>query len=517
MNLNNLPEIGGGIGMRKYSFLFLGLVLLLASSLFAAGVSLTGIGARATSLSGAYRGISDDWSGMFWNPAGLTQISGLHVGASTELLWPVASYLAGQWNGMNFSTLRTVETENEPRTFIIPAAGVVYNLNEQLTVGLGFWAPFGLGAKWDLLDTKNYNANYPEFDYEDDLQVIDFHPTIAYKLSDKISIGAGLSIVYADIMIRKPSFIQNPYFGEEIYAAAGAAGPVLKGGFQQVGALAPHFNHVIVESELTGNGLGFGGNLGLMFKLTEDLQLGISGRYYMDVKLDGTVNGAFYFGNNPQANGLIQQNLKPTLDGMKALKAITDRQHLVLSNAYSGAKVPVYTDASADADLPLPMDVGIGLAYKAINEEDTHLLFSADFMWTQWSTWDIIDIKIEGGDVSQLVEKWDDSYRVNLGVEYKLNPMLAFRGSFYHEKNAAVAETLTPTIPDINSRNTVNVGLEFKIMPGLALHASYEKIFIGDMTTKLWHYDPVENEYHNMAGEYKMSVNNLMFGLGYNF
>ena len=60
--------------MRKFYFLLTGTatVLLSAASLFAAGVSVTGIGARATSLGGSYRAVSDDWSGMYWNPAGIT-------------------------------------------------------------------------------------------------------------------------------------------------------------------------------------------------------------------------------------------------------------------------------------------------------------------------------------------------------------------------------------------------------------------------------------------------------------
>lgn len=507
--------------MRKSIVLILGLVLLLSStSLFGAGVSLTGTGARATALGGSYRAISDDWSAMFWNPAGLTQIPGLHAGISTELLWPVANYAASKWNGMNFSVTRQTETESDGKTHIIPAGGITMAINDQLTVGLGVWAPFGLGATWDLLDTENYNSLYPEKDYEDDLMVLDIHPTIAVKISDKISVGFGVGFTMADIMIRKPTFIPNPYFGDEIYAAAGPKpiGDALKNAFANAGAFAEANNHFIAESELTGDGTGFSANLGLMFQLTEKLQLGLSGRYYSDIELDGTVNGSMYFPKNEDAQKIIDDNLQTPLYESVQSGDISLDEYKVLLGAYTGASAPVYSDATAKATLPLPGDFGVGLAYKVIDEEDTHLLFAADFMYTQWSAWDVIDIEIDGeAAASKLVENWEDMYRISFGAEYKLNPMLTLRGAYYLEENAAVVETLTPTIPDINTRNVINVGLQINLIPGLALHASYERILIGDTEVPDWNYSTTEGDYLNMAGTYKMKVNNMMFGLGYAF
>ncbi|MCI0495675.1 hypothetical protein L0Z72_11790, partial [candidate division KSB1 bacterium] len=102
--------------MKRFTFVVVFLcVLTLSSSLFASGVSLTGVGARATALGGNFRGIANDWSAIFWNPAGLTQIKGFHVGASFELVMPGAKYTLGQ-NVPPFSVYKTEEFENEPRT-----------------------------------------------------------------------------------------------------------------------------------------------------------------------------------------------------------------------------------------------------------------------------------------------------------------------------------------------------------------------------------------------------------------
>jgi long-chain fatty acid transport protein len=255
-----------------------------------------------------------------------------------------------------------------------------------------------------------------------------------------------------------------------------------------------------------------------MIKLTDKLQLGLSGRYYSDVELDGTVNGTLYFPKNDAANTLILTQLKPTLDGVYAAGGLSTDEYKALLGAYSGASAPVYADAEAKATLPLPADFGIGLSYKAIDKENSHLLLAADFMYTQWSAWGIIPIEIDGeAAASKLNEQWEDMYRVSLGAEYKMNSLLTLRGSYYLEQNAAVLETLTPVIPDINARNVVNVGFQLNLIPGLALHASYEKIFIGDTEVTDWNYDSTEGDYLNMAGNYKMKVDNIMMGLGFNF
>ena len=38
-----------------------------------------GLGSRAQAMGGAYIGAADDWTAMYWNPAGLTRAHGLQV------------------------------------------------------------------------------------------------------------------------------------------------------------------------------------------------------------------------------------------------------------------------------------------------------------------------------------------------------------------------------------------------------------------------------------------------------
>lgn len=72
----------------------------------------------------------------------------------------------------------------------------------------------GPGSRSGNQPGKGYNNAYPEVEYENDIRIIDIHPTVAYRISDRFSVGLGGSIVIGAIEIRQPVFLQNPYLYE---------------------------------------------------------------------------------------------------------------------------------------------------------------------------------------------------------------------------------------------------------------------------------------------------------------
>ena len=67
-------------------------LLLLASftELNASGLGLKLVGARAFSLGGAFRGIANDFSAAYWNPAGMMRLNGLQLGLGAVGVRPLA-------------------------------------------------------------------------------------------------------------------------------------------------------------------------------------------------------------------------------------------------------------------------------------------------------------------------------------------------------------------------------------------------------------------------------------------
>ncbi|NOY58484.1 MAG: hypothetical protein GXO75_06075 [Calditrichaeota bacterium] len=485
--------------------------VLAASHLFAAGVDLTGIGARAQALGGNYRAVANDWSAMYWNPAGMVFTKGLTAGFSLEFLNPVVGYTAAKsLAGQQFSATSAGEVKNEPKTFLVPAGGIYYSTG-QFAFGVGVWAPFGLGAKWNLLNTQKYNASYPEYEFEDNLQIIDIHPTVALKIGDKFSIGAGASIVLTNIMIRKPNFTPNPY----IYNTDLTSNPLMQNFLRSTlpaDAQTSPYDHLLTDTKLEGSGTSYGANFGIMFKPTETFSIGLEAKVYGDAPLTGTINATTYFANYPEANTAIQPVSKLVFKGMLKRGEISEDEFAVLTNYYSGGTNVLASDLKLKTDLPFPKRIGIGFAFSGIQ----NLLISADVAWTEWSAWGVIDLDDENGNkISELVENWKDGIRAGLGLEYSLSSMKV-RGAFYTEPRAAIPATMTPTIPDAGRRDVLTIGVEIPMGP-LAFHASYEKMFIGSLTVDQWVLTPDQTGYENMAGAYTMSVNNFMLGFDYQF
>jgi long-chain fatty acid transport protein len=292
-------------------------VLVMTSQTLASGVETNGVGVRASAMGGSYRAVADDWTAMYWNPAGLAFSKGWDVGIVTGFVMPRATFTANpslyyqKYGGeeyKQFSATYPGERPNKPENVIVPAAGIAYNL-KKWTFGLSLFAPYGWRAKWDVLDTrfssggnqpgKGYSNAYPEVDYENDIRIIDIHPTVAYRISDRFSVGLGGSIVIGAIEIRQPVFLQNPYlYDRTLYSIlrtfSDAQGLAL---LDEMGK--PPYDHLITEVHMDGQGTTYGANLGVMFKPTETLSIGASIQYYADLKSSGDYSQTAYFADVP--------------------------------------------------------------------------------------------------------------------------------------------------------------------------------------------------------------------------
>lgn len=488
--------------MKKLGILSLIFVLsiaLISVDVLATGVSLTGIGSRATAFGGAFRGIANDWSAMYWNPAGLVQIQKMQFGGSFEFIAPTANYTPILLQGQNYGTLMSGELQNEDQTFFVPSAGFVYNTGD-LAFGFSVFAPFGLGTKWDIFNTTPYNANYPVNEFDGDLQIMDFHPSVAYKVSDKLSVGLGISIIHASIKIQQPKLTQIPYLSNPLLA--GLSQMVLANG----GSYNATNSYIMTNVDLDGSGMGFGGNIGLMYKATEDLQIGVSARYYLDADLEGSFTGTTYFANDPVNNAVNQAVLTGALQGGLIDQATATQ----LGALFSGYSATTIDDQNVKAKLPLPMNIGIGFSYTGVE----NLLLTMDVDFTQWSTWDVIEIEMTDGTKNELTERWDDVIRIALGLEYTMDN-LQLRGGFYTENAASVNETMTPSIPDVGRRNVIIGGIGYK-MGNISLHASGEYFFVSDRDVLGWSKSS-SGDWENYAGKYQADTFTFMAGFEYNF
>jgi long-chain fatty acid transport protein len=105
--------------------------------------------------------------------------------------------------------------------------------------------------------------------------------------------------------------------------------------------------------------------------------------------------------------------------------------------------------------------------------------------WWQWSKIDRVPLvrtsgALSGQNVSEFVFNFDDSYRVSIGANYKLNPawMLKF-GVAYDQTPVPNAESRTVRLPD-SDRYWLSAGAKFQMSKAGALDFGYTFIKADD-------------------------------------
>jgi long-chain fatty acid transport protein len=485
------------------------IILAIVSTAVASnGTQIGTVGAKSTAMGSAFRGLADDWSAAYFNPAGITQFSGKwEIGLSLGMIMPRGSYQAYPYADRPFAGLSTEKVDATARNFLVPAMGVFYKATEKLSLGLSVYAPNGLGTEWDLISVPaaygNPGAISKEKEFFSDHQVIDIQPTVAYKLSEKLSVGLGVKYTWGKMDLRE---VMLPLTDLQIYNAYGGQLPIqtidaLLGGIKQIGLLSPALpdidpNRVIADINLEGTGFAYGANLGVLFKASEKLSIGLSGRYSTDLKLKGDFKitaGMPDFRNHVDALVGAGQLDATTAAGLKA--------------KFNGTNQPLADVKDVEANLPLPMVIGGGIAFKA-NER---LTVTADASFTNWKAWDKIEITKDGKAVNEFELNWENTLEIGAGVEWLAKQTeckkLFLRLGGYTVDSPVPDETMNPTLLDPSRRYVVTGGFGLK-MGKISIDLAYEHVFFAQKDIPASKYVVGAEGYPmNFAGKYNFNAN----------
>jgi len=427
-------------------------LVLLAGNLFAGGFALTGVGSRATSMGGAFRGMADDASAMFWNPAGLGFMEGNVVDLGGTFILPTGTWdskgtgFIGAPSGIPGYTAKEYEAETSLRSF--PSVLAVMAKNPKLKYGLGVYIPYGLGTTWDLYNEAAVgitSAEFPKDETMSNIAVVDVHPSVAYQINPTLSAGLGISVMYGMIDITKLGFNANT-------------------------PPTPGLNYAKPKtSDMSGSGIGYGLNIGFLFKPQDALSIGISGKIPSKINMDGDVK--------------------------------------TFNSAYpAGSQAGKY---DIETILNLPGEIGIGTSYKLM----PNWIVNVDYAYTMWDVMDevVVDITTPAG-VSQdkLAFKWENTSRVSLGTQYLMG-CNAFRAGFYYDQTPIPEETQTPTLSDISNKISSNLGYGCSFGK-LGVDANVQYVLFTERDIKA-----TAQTATNMAGRYNTNSLSGNIGLSYRF
>jgi long-chain fatty acid transport protein len=231
------------------------LTLFMHQSTYAGGFQLSDHSITALGRSQAGYGIvGDDASAAFFNPAGLSLLDKKHIQVGVAFIKAEGHFTNNGSTDANIGTDRDGAQDSAT-----PSIYYVTPINQQLHFGLAINSPFGTHTHYDEDFVGQYSG------LKTKIITININPSIAYKINNFVSVGAGISYQKMDATI----------------SAAGIP-------------LAPNSTLTI-----EGDSDQWGYNVGAMFSFADDSRLGISYRS----KIEHDIKGNAIFSGFGAADG----------------------------------------------------------------------------------------------------------------------------------------------------------------------------------------------------------------------
>ena len=225
----------------KKLFLFVLILSLPITVFYGSGFQINEHGSKAMSLGGAFAGLANDPSAIYFNPAGITQLTGTHILGGTTLIFPSSTF-RGPAPTIN-------ETKMETQSFTPIHFDVTHQFSKEFYLGFGIGNNYGLGTKWD----ENWVGRFVAVETE--IRTFFFNLVAAYQINDQISVALGYNYAYGDVTIARKL------------------------------NLSPFNNEAYLSLEGTGSGSGV--TVGLLYKPLKELNLGLSYRSRVKISFDG--------------------------------------------------------------------------------------------------------------------------------------------------------------------------------------------------------------------------------------
>jgi len=262
----------------------------MASSAVAGGFA---IGTQSGSGTGnAFAGgaaAADDASVAWYNPAAMTLLPGKQVAGALHVLKPSFKF-QNQGSTGAFLAPGTGDGGDGGDWAYVPNGFLTMAISPRLSFGLALNVPFGLTTEYDAGWRGQLTA------LKSEIKTVNINPSVAYKLSDTVSIGGGVSVQKIDA---------------ELTSFAGASG----------------------IATLSADDMSYGFNFGIMFQVSPSTRIGAHYRSAIDYELEGTIT----LSGAPAGNSNFKADLKvPDSFSISAFHALNPKWELMGDITWTG-------------------------------------------------------------------------------------------------------------------------------------------------------------------------------------
>ncbi|MFT6152779.1 MAG: long-chain fatty acid transport protein [Crocinitomicaceae bacterium] len=467
--------------IKKNPALTLNAVIIAAALLpavtFAAGYKLNE--QSAAGMGSAHAGLAamaEDASVVFYNPAAMTELDRAQMTAGFTYINATGDFDGSSVNAAGAPSLSEGYDDggNYLGEAFIPFFYYVRPVNENVSIGLGIFTPFGTNT--------DYGDNFSGGGFADETSLIsiEIQPSIAVKINDQLSVGGGIDIVYMEGLLSKQiDLVPSPIGGAQ--------------GFEN-------------KFEVSGDDWGYGWNLGAYFKLTEATTVGLTYRSEIDIVLTGD----------------------SSFEDQTDLSFYSSAASAVLGPFPSrdqASKVPLVTPESATLAITHQLTDALLLQGGATWTGWSSFQYF-DIIATENTTGGLGDGFVDVSDLSDLgqgyvghiVEEWEDVWAIALGGTYQLNDRVVLRVGYAFDESPVSDQYRTARVPS-SDRQWLTIGAGYVINADLSVDVAAGYLYMERMSLDETNKD-LNDETTGAArltGDYEIDVFGLSAQVNYKF
>jgi len=379
-------------------------------------------------LKAAFIGEADDWTAIYWNPAGLAAREGNEVAiephytaATTQYdgnsvknyqappLYPVASTNYDSYQGDILSKVYPTEPNQFTQTKstyrgIAGTSGVggYVQLGEGLVLGFGAYSPLNINTDWEDTVVDSIGSVI-KADYFSGITSMVYNISAGYQINELVAVGGGVNYITESVEQK----------AKKTYTSA----------------LIPAMNYLF-DAKTEADGDGIEGVAGIMLTPSEELSIGGVFRTGSRVYMDGTARA------------------------LHSALGVNERSDMSVVMHY-------------------PQSYGLGCDYRGI--EDVTLTF--DWERTDWTKEEKrADIFTPGAVLvdTDLDYNWRYADAFRMGAEYAMTECSSIKGGFGWEKSPTSEKTMSMTnIINVENLYLLGIGYGYRI-GSIDLEAGYQ-------------------------------------------
>lgn len=294
----------------------------------AEGFALQDWSARGAALAGGVVARGGDAAAVAYNPAAITELEGTQVMIGGELISLTNTIISKSG----------VESESNSKLYVSPHGYITHKLNDKISLGFGLYSRYGLGNDHGEWFGRAAMKNI-------ELMTLSATPVVAWRVTDKLSLAAGLEIM---------------------------------GGLVEYNKSASSLMGGIGNAKLEGDAVNYGFNLSAHYRFNEQWKAGFVYRSHVTVDFEGdlTVSGVPLSGMNGKYDGKAALH---TPDSYTFALAYYPTENL----SFEG-QVQYNTWSRYHS---LEIITALNTDYQAKEWNDTWLFsLSAEYDWNEWLT-----------------------------------------------------------------------------------------------------------------------------------